>query len=221
MPKELEFSPSDTSLRHKVFHHVKLQIINGIYAPGETILETKIADELGVSRTPVREAIWLLEVEGLVEISPKKGAVVLGITAKDVADICAMRELLEGLAARWAAPRLTVDQLKELQKICDLSEFYVHKKDTEELANLDDKFHQLVYTASGSKMLNRTLSHLHELIHPVRLHSMNVDDRFAQSVNEHLLLLQSFRDKDAAQAETSMNRHIKMANQNILTHTGH
>ena len=68
MYKELDFSASDTSLRHKVFQYIKSQIIKGTYAPGDTILETKLADELGVSRTPVREAVWLLEVEGLVEI---------------------------------------------------------------------------------------------------------------------------------------------------------
>lgn len=94
----------------------------------------------------------MLEVEGLVEITSKKGAVVLGISPKDVADIYAMRQLLEGLAAaRWATTNLTDLQIKELQKICDLSEFYVQKRNTEELANLDDKFHQLIYAAQAAK----------------------------------------------------------------------
>ena len=218
MYKELDFSASDTSLRHKVFQYIKSQIIKGTYAPGDTILETKLADELGVSRTPVREAVWLLEVEGLVEITSKKGAVVLGISPKDVADIYAMRQLLEGLAARWATTNLTDLQIKELQKICDLSEFYVQKRNTEELANLDDKFHQLIYAASGSKILNLTLKHLHELIQPARLHSITIEDRLSHSVTEHLVLLEAFQNRDETAAEAAMTHHIEKAYKNIRTH---
>ena len=218
MYKELDFSASDTSLRHKVFQYIKSQIIKGTYAPGDTILETKLADELGVSRTPVREAVWLLEVEGLVEITSKKGAVVLGISPKDVADIYAMRQLLEGLAARWATTNLTDLQIKELQKICDLSEFYVQKRNTEELANLDDKFHQLIYAASGSKILNLTLKHLHEFIQPARLHSITIEDRLSHSVTEHLVLLEAFQNRDETAAEAAMTHHIEKAYKNIRTH---
>ena len=217
MSKDLDFSPGDSSLRHKVFQYMKSQLLKGIYAKGEILLETKLADELGVSRTPVREAIWLLEVEGLVEISPKKGAVVLGITAKDVADIAAMRVLLERLAARWATARLTDAQLKEMQKICDLCEFYVQKRDAEELAKLDDRFHQLIYAASGSKMLNRTLTHLHEAIQQARQQSINTEGRFTQFAQEHLVLLQAFRSRNAEEAEQAIIHHIRMANQNILS----
>ena len=218
MAKDLDFSSSDTCLRYKVFQHIRSHIIKGAYLPGEVLLETKLADELGVSRTPVREAIWLLEVEGLVEISSKKGVTVLGVSPKDVADIFAMRQLLEGLAARWATSRLTDADLKELQKICDLSEFYVQKRDTEELAALDDKFHHLIYSATGSKMLNLTLSRLHESVQSARLSSMNVEDRYSQSVTEHLVLLEAFRNKDADAAEKAMTHHISMAYQNILSH---
>ena len=177
-----------------------------------------LADELGVSRTPVREAVWLLEVEGLVEITSKKGAVVLGISPKDVADIYAMRQLLEGLAARWATTNLTDLQIKELQKICDLSEFYVQKRNTEELANLDDKFHQLIYAASGSKILNLTLKHLHEFIQPARLHSITIEDRLSHSVTEHLVLLEAFQNRDETAAEAAMTHHIEKAYKNIRTH---
>ena len=218
MSKDLDFSNSDTSLRHKVFEYIKSQIIKGIYSPGETILETKLADELGVSRTPVREAIWLLEVEGLVEATAKKGAVVLGISAKDVTDIYAMRQLLEGLAARWATSRLTDSEIKELQKICDLSEFYAEKRDMEELAELDNKFHQLIYEASGSKMLNITLSNLHQYVQQARLDSFNIENRRSLSVTEHLVLLEAFQNKDSVAAEKAMIHHVRMAYQNISTH---
>lgn len=216
----LDFSTSDTSLRNKVFQYIRSQIIAGVYPPGETILETKLADELGVSRTPVREAIWLLEVEGLVEVAAKKGAVVLGISDKDVSDIFAMRQLLEALAARWAASRLTDDEIKELQKICDLSEFYAQKRNMEELAELDNRFHQLIYEASGSRMLNMTLSNLHKYVLQARLHSINTDNRFSQSVTEHLTLLEAFRNRDPEAAEKAMTNHVNMAYSNILSHAG-
>lgn len=218
MSKDLDFSVSDTSLRNKVFQHIKSRIINGSYAPGDTILETRLTEELGVSRTPVREAIWLLEVEGLVETTAKKGAIVLGITPKDVSDIFAMRQLLEGLAARWAAERLTDAEIKDLQKICDLSEFYVQKRETEEITELDNKFHHIIYEASGSKMLNLTLSNLHRYSQPARLHSINIENRFSESVTEHLALLEAFRNRDPEAAEKAMTHHVSMAYQNLASH---
>ncbi|MDU2065212.1 MAG: GntR family transcriptional regulator [Sporomusaceae bacterium] len=218
MPKDLEFlSTNDTSLRNKVFQHIKAQIIEGAYSPGDILLETKLADELGVSRTPIREAIWLLEVEGLVETTAKKGAIVLGISAKDVADICAMRQLLEGLAARWATSRLTENELKELQKIVDLTEFYAQKQNMEEIAELDNKFHQLIYEASGSKMLNLTLSNLHKYIKPARLNSIAVENRLSQTITEHITLMDAFYKRDPDAAEKAMTYHVSMAHRNITS----
>ncbi len=216
MIKDLEFSSAaDSSLRNKVFQHIKSQIITGVYSAGDILLETKLASELGVSRTPIREAIWLLEVEGLVETTAKKGAIVLGISAKDVADICAMRQLLEGLAARWAAKRLTESEMKELQNIVDLTEFYAQKNNLEEIAELDSRFHQIIYEASGSKMLNLTLSNLHEFIQVARLQSMNVENRLPQTILEHIALLEAFHNRDAEAAEKAMTYHVSMVHRNI------
>jgi DNA-binding GntR family transcriptional regulator len=216
MTKDIElFSAPDTSLRQKVFQYIKSQIINGVYSAGDILLETKLAQELGVSRTPIREAIWLLEVEGLVETTAKKGAIVLGISDRDVADICVMRQLLEGLAARWATPRLTDLELKELQKIVDLTEFYAQKDNIEEIAVLDNKFHQTIYEASGSKMLNLTLSNFHKYIQVARLQSMHVENRLSQTITEHLTLLEAFRSQDADAAEKAMTYHVSMVHRNI------
>jgi DNA-binding GntR family transcriptional regulator len=216
MINDLEvFSTADTSLRNKVFNYIKAQIINGVYSTGDILLETKLAAELGVSRTPIREAIWLLEVAGLVETTAKKGAIVLGISAKDVADICVMRQLLEGLAARWATKRLTDLEMKELEKIVDLTEFYAQKENVEEIAELDSKFHQIIYEASGSKMLSLTLSNLHQYIQVARLQSMHVENRLSQTITEHLSLLEAFRNRDAEAAEKAMTYHVSMVHRNI------
>jgi DNA-binding GntR family transcriptional regulator len=219
MSRDHDFCPtSDASLRNKVFKYIKSQIINGVYAPGETLLELKLADELGVSRTPIREAIRLLEVEGLVETTAKKGAVVLGISHKDVQDIYAIRQLVEGLAARWAVERITPMDLKELQKIFDLMEFYAQKNDVEELAELDNRFHHLIYENSGSKILNLTLSNLHQYVQLARLESLKIQNRLPRTISEHRAILNALLAKDADAAEKALIEHVRQAYVNIQAH---
>jgi len=208
-------SGSDVSLRNKVFKYIKAQIINGHYQPGESLVESKLADELGVSRTPIREAIRLLELEGLVETIPNKGAIVLGISDKDVEDIYAIRKLIEGLAARWAAERINAVDKKEMQKTLDLMEFYAQKGDLDELADLDNKFHQIIYEASGSKILNLTLSNLHQYVQLARLESLRVPNRLSQTLLEHRAILDSFLSGDANQAEQALSEHVQKAARNI------
>lgn len=216
MSRDHDFSPaSDASLRNKVFKHIKSQIINGAYGPGDTLLESKLADELGVSRTPIREAIRLLEMEGLVETTAKKGAVVLGISPQDVEDIYAIRQLVEGLAARWAAERLTPAELKELQKIYELMEFYAHKHDIEEIAELDNKFHQLIYEVAGSKILYLTLRNLHQYVQMARLKSLSMENRLPHTLAEHHAILEAFQAKDPVAAEQALSAHVRNAYINI------
>lgn len=216
MSREMDFSPaSDASLRNKVFKYIKSQIINGAYGPGETLLESKLADELGVSRTPIREAIRLLEMEGLVETTTKKGAIVLGISQQDVEDIYTVRQLVEGLAARWAAERLTPAELKELQKTYELMEFYAQKHEVEEIAELDNKFHQMIYEAAGSKILYLTLRNLHQYVQIARLQSLGMQNRLPLTLNEHHAVLQALEAKDPAKAEKAMTEHVRKAYLNI------
>jgi DNA-binding GntR family transcriptional regulator len=206
---------SDESLRNKVYKHIKEQIISGVHGPGDTLLESKLAEELGVSRTPVREAIHQLELEGLVEVSPKKGAAVLGISSKDVEDIYAIRQLVEGLAARRATEHLTESELKELQKIFDLMEFYANKQDLEEVTQLDNRFHQIIYEATHSKILLLTLSNLHQYVRIARLESLKYHDRLPHTIEEHRAILKAFLDKDPDLAEKALANHVKMAHINI------
>ncbi len=216
MARETDLSSgSDVSLRNKVFKYIKAQIINGHYQPTESLVESKLADELGVSRTPIREAIRLLELEGLVETIPNKGAIVLGISDKDVEDIYAIRKLIEGLAARWAAERINAVDKKELQKTIDLMEFYAQKGDLDELADLDNKFHQIIYEASGSKILNLTLSNLHQYVQLARLESLRVPNRLKQTLLEHRAILDSFLCGDIVQAEKTLTHHVENASLNI------
>lgn len=216
MSKEMDFSPAtDASLRNKVFKYIKSQIINGGYGPGETLLESKLADELGVSRTPIREAIRLLEMEGLVETTTKKGTNVLGISQQDVEDIYTIRQLVEGLAARWAAERLTPAELKELHKTYELMEFYAQRHEVEEIAELDNKFHQMIYEAAGSKILYLTLRNLHQYVQIARRKSLGMENRLPLTLAEHHAIILAFEAKDANAAEKAMTDHVRKAYLNI------
>ncbi|MEW6662439.1 MAG: GntR family transcriptional regulator [Bacillota bacterium] len=215
MTKDFELSSHEVSLRARVFKYIKAQIINGVYQPGESLVEAKLADELKVSRTPIREAIRLLELEGLVETTHHKGAVVLGISSKDVEDIFAIRSMVEGLAARWAVQNIKDEQIKELEKLVDLMEFYSQKKDMDELAELDHKFHEIIFEASGSKILNLTLSNLHQYVQLARLESLKAPRRLPQTLEEHRAVLQAFKERKPDAAEALLTQHVRNAYLNL------
>ena len=141
------------SLSAKVFHSIREDILNGKYQANEELKEKNIGDDLGVSRTPVREALRQLELEGLVHIIPNKGAFVEGVTLQDIKDIYEIRTLLEGLCARWAAERITQEQLEELEEIVFLSDFHYSKENWDQILELDNRFHEMVYEACASKEL--------------------------------------------------------------------
>ena len=120
----------DHSLRGKVFQKLREDILSGVYEPREELREISIGEEMGVSRTPVREALRQLELEGLVTIVPNRGAYVTGISSKDVRDIYHVRSMLEGMCARWATEHITEAQIEEMEEIVLLSEFHLRKKGT-------------------------------------------------------------------------------------------
>ena len=149
------------SLGSRVFHTIRENILSGQYTTDDELKEKTIGEELGVSRTPVREALRQLELEGLVTIIPNKGAYVVGISRKDIRDIYEIRSRLEGLCARWAASHITKMQLDELEENIYLSDFHSAKGNTEQVVELDNKFHEILYNASGSKELRHVLLDFH------------------------------------------------------------
>jgi len=145
------------SLKSQVLARLREAIVSGRYQPGEVLLAARVAEELGVSRTPVREALQALEAEGLVRTLPNRGVVVEGITPSEVDDIFTIRSVLEALAARWAAQHMTDQELAELGEIVDLMEFYTARQDVEQVTRLDARFHQLIVNASRSRPLKLAL----------------------------------------------------------------
>ena len=204
------------SVRGWVFHKIRDNILEGKYEIGEELKETRIAKELGVSRTPVREAIRQLELEGLVTGIRNRGAVVTGISPQDIDDIYSIRTFIEGLAARWAAQKITAEELKELDHIVNLTEFYISRGETEELHILDNRFHEVLYEASHSKPLRHILSPFHHYVQQSRRISLSTPGRAEQTMEEHKAILKALKSKDPDLAEAVANQHVKNAAHNLL-----
>lgn len=197
------------SLRGRVFNKLREDILEGKLKCNEALKETLISNELGVSRTPVREAIRQLELEGLVSIIPNKGAIVTGINAKDIRDIYSIRSLIEGLCARWVVQNIKPQQLEQLEEIVYLSEFHFRKKHYEQLFELDNKFHEALYEASGSRTLKHVLSDFHHYVQRVRRASLMTIDRAFKSIEEHKALLVAIKEKNEEKSEQLANLHIR------------
>lgn len=208
----------DPSLRGRVFQTIRERILTGHYKENEELREAVLGEELGVSRTPVREALRQLELEGLVEIIPNKGAYVTGISKKDVQDIYAIRSLLEGLSARWAAENITEEQLDRMEELILLSEFHSHKEGTEkenQVVALDGSFHEILYEACGSRILHHVLSDFHKYVQLTRKDSVHKKNRAEKSIAEHKAILQAIREHDADLAERLANEHIRHVVENL------
>lgn len=196
------------SLRGQVFQRIREDILSGVYQENEELREATLGKELGVSRTPVREALRQLELEGLVRIIPNKGAYVTGITPKDVHDIYNMRLLLEQMCARWATEHITEEQLDEMDEILLLSDYHFKKKHFEQLSDLDGQFHGILYAASGSRFLQHELSGFHKYVQMSRQISAENEERAKKSLAEHGALLAALHERDAEKAEEAVRVHI-------------
>lgn len=197
------------SLRGKVYEQIREDILNGIYTEHEELKEVTLGEKHGVSRTPVREALRQLELEGLVEIIPNKGARVTGLTKKDIDDIYQIRYLLEGLSARWATEHVTEEQLEKMDEILYLTEFHAQKGHFEQVYELDSQFHELMYEASGSKILNHILSDFHMYVTRIRKISLANSSRSKYSTEEHRKILNAIRERNAEKAEECAHQHVE------------
>lgn len=204
------------SLRGRVFNRIREDILSGKYKEHEELREVAIGEELGVSRTPVREAFRQLELEGLIQIVPNKGAYVTGITAKDVEDIYMIRSRLEGLCARWATDHITEEQLEELEENVYLADFHAQKGHLDQMAELDNRFHQILYEACDSKQLARLLVDFHEYVLRVRRKTLSNGGRGRVSNDEHRQIMEAIKAKDKDRAESLANEHIVNAYDNMV-----
>ena len=203
------------SLADQVFERLENDIISGVYPRGEILTELKLVEKLGVSRTPIREALRRLEQERLITESGK-GSVVLGITEDDLLDIMNIRQRIEGLSSFYATLNMTPEGLKELKHIIDLQEFYLEKNDTEHLRQADDHFHDLISYLSGRTVIKDTLLPLHRKTQRYRKASIEKADRIVHMVKEHREIFNAIAAGNAEQAESLTAKHIENAKNNML-----
>ena len=203
------------SLGGRVFHSLREDILSGKYKKNEELKEKNIGEELGVSRTPVREALRQLELEGLVTIIPNRGAYVVGISKDDIRDIYEIRSRLEGLCARWAAVKITKEQLEELDENVYLSEFHAAKGNSEQILELDNKFHEIIYEASNSKVLEKTLRDFHHYVERVRKITLSDPNRAFDSNGEHKEILEALKLHDQDKAEELATVHMMNTIKNL------
>jgi DNA-binding GntR family transcriptional regulator len=203
------------SLRGRVFNKIREDILSGVYHENEELKENTIGLELGVSRTPVREALRQLELEGLVTIIPNKGAYVTGITKKDIHDIYMIRSYLEGLCARWACEHITDAQIEAMEEILYLSDFHARRSHFDQLVELDNKFHDMIYKASGSKILDHVLSDFHHYVERVRKITLSRPTRATKSSQEHGAILDAIKKRDKDLAEELAHEHIMNTIKNL------
>ena len=203
----------EQSLGGQIFNRIRNDILSGNYAPGEELKEATLGKQLGVSRTPVREALRQLDLEGLVEIAPNRGAKVIGISRKDVEDIYHMRARLEGLAARKAAENIKEEELAETEKmIWDL-----YRAGVDALIVQDMGITRL-NRASGSRMLEHVLTDFLHYVKMARSHSVKTEHRAQESVKEHKRILEAIRQRDGDLAEQLANEHIQHVIENLDLH---
>lgn len=210
---------STKSLEEKVYLALEDAILSGEYKRGDSLTEMSLCKKLGVSRTPVRSALHRLSEEGLIEIAPNRGAIVVGMNDDDLADIYKTRIRLEGLASSMATERMSDVEKHALAETVELSEFYLGKGDVEKLKELDTNFHIIIYKASGSRTLSKILSELHRNIRSYRKLSLTVPGRLEKSIEEHKEILAAIQSGDAKKADEITSRHIENAMNNMIIAT--
>lgn len=202
------------SLADQIFMELENNILTGVYAIGEVFTETVFSEKLGVSRTPIREAIRRLEQERLVDVTTK-GVVIRGISRKDISDMYEIRVRTEGLASRWAANTISEEGKRELREIVELQEFYTSKKDVDNIKNMDSKFHEIVYKNCESVVLSDMLHQLHKKLIKYRRASVSNNERAFQSTKEHREILDAILAGNGDLAEKLTVQHVKNAKRNI------
>ena len=204
------------SLADQIFEKLEKDILTGKYAQGETLTETKLSEELGVSRTPVREALRRLSQEKLIK-DTQRGTVVLGISREDLIDIYAIRMPLEAMAVTRFIENMTDESLKVLKDIVDVQEFYGSRCDFSHISDKDSEFHEAIYRNCGSHILEETLIPLHRKVVKYRKASIEHSGRAEKSIEEHKEILKAIEEKNVEKAIMLVSKHADNAKHSILS----
>ena len=203
-------------LREAVCETLRDAIRRGILEPGERLMEVQLADELGISRTPVREAIRKLEQEGYVIMMPRRGTYVSDVSVSDVKEIFEIRSALESLATGLAARRIEPDELETLQKLLVEIEGYIAKNDMDKIVETDIKFHELLYQVSRNDRLVAIIHNLKEQLARFRTLSMSYPGRLQETLEEHSDMVEAIANGDVSAARDAAEHHMERAEKTLL-----
>lgn len=195
-------------LRDVVFNTLREAILRGDLVPGERLMELQLASKLGVSRTPIREAIRMLEQEGLAITIPRKGAIVAGMTEKDMQDVLEIREALEELSVQVACDKITDEEIEELRKNMKSFEHSLGNGDLKEMAQADVEFHDVIYRATDNPKLISMLNNLREQMYRYRVEYLKNPQNHDQLLKEHESIYEGILEKDKDAVTEMIRRHI-------------
>ena len=198
-------------LRDVVFNTLREAILKGDLKPGERLMELQLASKLGVSRTPIREAIRMLEQEGLAVTTPRKGAEVAKMTLKDMEDVLEIRDALDELAVRIACQKISDEQLRQLEDMKELFEKSTQTGNVKKIAEADVTFHDVIYEATGNPKLVTLLNNLREQVYRYRVEYIKDPKNYPTLIAEHEAILESLKNRDVKNAVEAM--HVHVANQ--------
>ena len=205
-------------LREIVYEELKRQILVGEIAPGTRMMEVDLAEDMGVSRTPVREAIRKLEKEGLVTIEPRRGAYASDISIKDILDVLEVRQNLEGMAASLAASKVTEEEKKDFVRANEAYKAAIMSGNTDEIIKHDEFFHQLIVNYSDNKTLTQLLSQVQELA--LRFRYIYYDDfsRYEKMPMEHMEIEETILSGDTERARIVAEEHVAHLKDFVIKH---
>lgn len=203
-------------LREVVSETLREAIVEGVLKPGERLMEIQIAEELGVSRTPVREAIRKLELEGFVVMIPRRGAYVADLTLKDITDVFEIRTALDVLAAGLAAERITDDELEQLERMIVEICGYIDEGNMDKIVEADSMYHDLLYKASRNDRLVGIINNLREQLTRFRSISMHYPGRLKNTWEEHRRLLEAIAQRNVKLARQIAREHLENAEHTLI-----
>lgn len=207
-----EFLP----LRDVVFNTLRQAILTGELKPGERLMEIHLANKLGVSRTPIREAIRKLELEGLVTMIPRRGAEVAQITEKSMNDVLEVRRAMDALCVELACDRITPEELEQLKEACDAFEAAVKTSDVKKIAQADVALHDIIVRATGNQRLIQLVNNLSEQMYRYRFEYIKDSSQHERLVEEHRIIYQSIVRKDKETASQAAKTHIDNQEKSII-----
>lgn len=206
----------DVSLRESVLQTLRQAILCGELKPGERLMEIQLSEALGVSRTPIREAIRKLEQEGLVIVERNKGATVAPITERDLIDVLEVREVLDELSVELACKHMTEREITLLDKNLKAFLCVMETKNPEKITENDVEFHDIIYNSTGNLRLSQMMHHIQQDMYRYRLEYIRVDDTYQSIYEEHRLIADSIRVKDVAKAKEAIRKHLEKQKQTIV-----